>query len=153
MATFEGDERQVLTISERGFGKRTPLADYRMTNRGGKGIRNFNVTSKTGPVAAVKPVLAVEQVIVMSEAGKVLRAGAGQIRETGRSASGVRALNIEEDDRIAGMVVLPERDEEDAPSDVVAAPDEPETDEPAPPEDDLEGDDDSGDDDDADDAT
>ena len=145
MATFEGEDLQVITVSEKGYGKRTPLTEYRITNRGGKGIRNFNVTPKTGAVAGVKPVLPEEQVILMSEGGRVLRAKASEIRETGRSASGVRALQVDDDDRIAGMVILPERDEEPGPSDVVASPDEPE--EPIVPDDEEEEEDDDDTDD------
>ena len=112
VATFTSENEHVLVLSEKGFGKRTLLSDYRVTNRGGLGIINFNVTEKTGPVAGVKAVTAGLQIIIMSEGGKVIRAGADEIRETGRSAQGVRALSVDEGDRIAGVVVLPEREDE-----------------------------------------
>jgi DNA gyrase subunit A len=113
VAVFQNPGEQVLTISEKGYGKRTALDEYRETNRGGVGIVNFNVNDKTGAVVGVKPVLPAQQVLLMSEGGKVLRAGADEIRETGRAAQGVRALQVDEGDRIAGIVVLPERDELD----------------------------------------
>ena len=117
VATFTSENEHVLVLSEKGFGKRTLLSDYRVTNRGGLGIINFNVTEKTGPVAGVKAVTAGLQIIIMSEGGKVIRAGADEIRETGRSAQGVRALSVDEGDRIAGVVVLPEREDESEPGD------------------------------------
>ncbi len=123
VATFASDTENVLVVSERGFGKRTPLSDYRVTNRGGLGIRNFAVTDKTGAVAGVKAVTGGLQVIIMSEGGKVIRANADEIRETGRAAQGVRVLHVDEGDRIAGIVVLPEREDDDEPPEGGDAPD------------------------------
>jgi DNA gyrase subunit A len=122
VATFAEESDNVLVVSEKGYGKRTPLSDYRVTHRGGVGIRNFNVTDKTGPVAGVKAVKPGQQVIIMSEAGKVIRASADEIRETGRAAQGVRALTVDEGDRIAGIVVLPEREEGEEPADGATPP-------------------------------
>ncbi|MEM7247233.1 MAG: DNA gyrase subunit A [Acidobacteriota bacterium] len=111
MTCFEGEEGMVLTLSEQGYGKRTAVAEYRVQNRGGSGIRNFNVTDKTGLVAGVKFVIPGQQLVVMSEQGKVLRAEVDEIRETGRAAQGVRTLTVDGGDRIAGMALIDERDE------------------------------------------
>jgi DNA gyrase subunit A len=110
MACFDDESKQVLTLSELGYGKRTPLDDYRITHRGGMGIRNFNITAKTGPVTGVKAALPEDEVMIMSVGGKIIRSSVGEIRETGRSASGVRALQVDEGDRIAGFIVLDARD-------------------------------------------
>jgi DNA gyrase subunit A len=114
MTVFAGEEGEVLSISEQGYGKRTPVGEYRIQGRGGSGIRNFNVTSKTGLVAGLKHVAGDEEVVIMSEQGKVLRSRVEEIRQTGRSAQGVKTLTVDEGDRIAGIAVFEERDEDPA---------------------------------------
>jgi DNA gyrase subunit A len=121
----EGEEAQVMTISENGFGKRTPVEEYRITNRGGVGIRNMKVTSKTGPVAGVKTVTESDEMMLMTEGGKVLRAAVEEVRQTGRDAMGVRTLHVDEGDCIASVALLPERaDDGDEPDDFEDQPDD-----------------------------
>jgi DNA gyrase subunit A len=91
----------MLTVSEKGFGKRTPLAEYRITSRGGKGVINLKTTDRNGPVVAVLQVAEESDVMIITEYGKVIRVHANEIREAGRSTQGVRLLRLEEEDKIA----------------------------------------------------
>ena len=109
----EGEKGEILSISEQGYGKRTAIGEYRVQNRGGSGIKNFNVTTKTGRVAGLKHVIGDEEIMIMSEQGKVLRAKVDEIRQTGRSAQGVKTLTVDEGDRIAGIAVFDEQETEE----------------------------------------
>src|SRR6202030_4054780 len=91
----------MLTVSEKGFGKRTPLAEYRITSRGGKGVINLKSTDRNGPVIAALQVAEESDVMIITEYGKVIRVHANEIREAGRSTQGVRLLRLEDDDKVA----------------------------------------------------
>lgn len=106
-----GDE-QMLSITERGYGKQTALSEYRVQSRGGKGVINVRVTEKTGHVVAVMPVKTDDEVMVMSHQGKALRLEAADIRETGRNAQGVRVITLDEGDKVASAT-LAGREQED----------------------------------------
>ncbi len=96
----------MLTVSEKGFGKRTPLAEYRITSRGGKGVINLKSTDRNGPVVAALQVAEESDVMIITEYGKVIRVHANEIREAGRSTQGVRLLRLEEDDKIAAAASI-----------------------------------------------
>jgi DNA gyrase subunit A len=101
----------MLTVSEKGFGKRTPLAEYRITSRGGKGVINLKSTDRNGPVVAVLQVAEESDVMIITEYGKVIRVHGNEIREAGRSTQGVRLLRLEDDDKIAAAAsILEEQD-------------------------------------------
>jgi DNA gyrase subunit A len=100
----------ILSISELGFGKRTPIEDYRLTHRGGKGVINMKTTGKTGKVVAILSVKEDSDLMIVTKDGKIIRIEAGAIRETGRSTQGVRLVRMEEGDRVAAASVLPEAD-------------------------------------------
>ena len=102
----------MLTVAEKGYGKRTPLAEYRVTSRGGKGVINLKSTDRNGPVVAALQVREDSDVMIITGQGKVIRVHAGEIREAGRSTQGVRLLRLEEGDRIAAAAAILE--EEDA---------------------------------------
>jgi DNA gyrase subunit A len=102
----------ILTISERGYGKRTPLAEYRVISRGGKGVISLKTTERNGPVVSAVQVGEESDVMVITEQGKIIRVHSSEIREAGRSTQGVRLLKLEENDRIADAAVLLESDEE-----------------------------------------
>ena len=102
----------MLTVSEKGFGKRTPLAEYRITSRGGKGVINLKTTERNGSVVAALQVTEEVDVMIITSMGKVIRVHANEIREAGRSTQGVRLLRLDEGDKIAAAAVLLE--EEDA---------------------------------------
>jgi DNA gyrase subunit A len=103
----------MLTVSEKGFGKRTPLAEYRITSRGGKGVVNMKTTERNGSVVATLQVTEESDVMVIAHNGKVIRVHASEIREAGRSTQGVRLLRLEADDSVAAAAVLQEEQEEE----------------------------------------
>jgi DNA gyrase subunit A len=102
----------MLTVSEKGYGKRTPLAEYRITSRGGKGVINLKTTDRNGPVVAALQVAEESDVMIITEFGKIIRVHASEIREAGRSTQGVRLLRLEEGDRIAAAAGILEEEEE-----------------------------------------
>jgi len=101
----------MLTVSEKGFGKRTPLAEYRITSRGGKGVINLKSTDRNGPVVAALQVTEESDVMIITEYGKVIRVHANEIREAGRSTQGVRLLRLEDGDKIAAAASILEDQE------------------------------------------
>jgi DNA gyrase subunit A len=101
----------MLTVAEKGFGKRTPLAEYRITSRGGKGVINLKTTDRNGPVVAVLQVTEESDVMIITEFGKVIRVHANEIREAGRSTQGVRLLRLEEGDKVAAAAAILEDQE------------------------------------------
>jgi DNA gyrase subunit A len=101
----------MLTVSEKGFGKRTPLAEYRITSRGGKGVINLKTTERNGSVVAALQVTEESDVMIITEQGKVIRVHANEIREAGRSTQGVRLLRADLGDEVAAAAVIQEEDE------------------------------------------
>jgi DNA gyrase subunit A len=97
----------ILTVSENGYGKRTPVDDYRLTGRGAKGVINMKTTAKNGKVVAILLVSEESQAMLISQFGKIIRMGTDTIREAGRATQGVKLLQLEDDDRVAAAVVLP----------------------------------------------
>ena len=97
-----------LSISEHGFGKRTPLREYRLTNRGGKGVINMRTSTRNGKVVAILAVGEDADLMIVTKDGKIIRIESSEIRETGRSAQGVRVVRMEEGDRVAAASVIPE---------------------------------------------
>jgi DNA gyrase subunit A len=103
----------MLTVAEKGYGKRTPLAEYRITSRGGKGVVNMKTTDRNGAVVSTLQVTEESDVMIITEHGKVIRVHANEIREAGRSTQGVRLLRLDEDDSIAAAAVLQEENDEE----------------------------------------
>jgi DNA gyrase subunit A len=101
----------ILSVTENGFGKRTPADEYRLINRGGKGVVNVKTTERTGKVVGIAQVDENSQVILISQYGKIIRMDSATIRETGRNAQGVRLLQMEPGDRVAAAVVIPPDEE------------------------------------------
>ncbi len=101
----------MLTVAEKGYGKRTPLAEYRVTSRGGKGVINLKSTDRNGPVVAALQVREDSDVMIITGHGKVIRVHSGEIREAGRSTQGVRLLRLDEGDRIAAAAAILEEEE------------------------------------------
>jgi DNA gyrase subunit A len=100
----------MLTVAEKGYGKRTPLAEYRVTSRGGKGVINLKSTDRNGEVVAALQVREDSDVMIITGHGKVIRVHAGEIREAGRSTQGVRLLRLDEGDRIAAAAAILEEE-------------------------------------------
>jgi DNA gyrase subunit A len=101
----------LLTVTEKGYAKRTVLDEYRVTRRGGLGIKNIEVTDKNGSVVGIAQVHDDEELLVITQQGKILRTPASDIRSIGRATQGVRVMNLEDDDTIVS-VALVEKDEE-----------------------------------------
>ena len=109
--------RTVLSITENGYGKRTPVEEYRITNRGGLGIKNYMVTEKTGPVVGIKVVDGSEDLLLVTQAGILIRTHVDTIRTAGRATQGVIVMRFkEEGDRVISLA-LADRGEESTNSD------------------------------------
>jgi len=108
------DSEKMLSVSEQGYGKQTPITTYRLQSRGGKGVINMKTTEKTGKVVAVFPVDVESEIMIITQQGKLIRIEADSIRKTGRSAQGVRLIKTEEGDRVtsASLVEAAEEEEE-----------------------------------------
>ncbi len=102
----------MLTVAEKGYGKRTPLAEYRVTSRGGKGVINLKTTDRNGAVVAALQVKEDSDVMIITGQGKVIRVHSAEIREAGRSTQGVRLLRLDEGDRIAAAASILEEEPE-----------------------------------------
>jgi DNA gyrase subunit A len=103
-AAVKGD--LILSVTENGYGKRTAADEYRLTNRGGKGVINVKTTERVGKVVAIAQVDETSEVMLISHYGKIIRMDSTTIRESGRNAQGVRLLNMEPGDRVAAAVVI-----------------------------------------------
>jgi DNA gyrase subunit A len=97
---------ELFSITENGFGKRTPFNDYPAHHRGGQGVRNYEITKKTGPVVASRTVNAAMELIVISRDGIVIRTRMDSIRMTGRSAQGVTVISVAQDDAVAALATI-----------------------------------------------
>jgi DNA gyrase subunit A len=112
------DERgQVLTITEKGFGKRTPVSAYRLQSRGGIGVTNIKTTDKNGKVAGISYVFEDDQVLLITEQGMIIRTNVADIRSIGRNTQGVRVINIDENDLVVAAVKLVDKDDADSDAD------------------------------------
>src|SRR3954466_6216954 len=107
----DGEEKPVpsliLSVTENGYGKRTDAEEYRLINRGGKGVINVKTTERNGKVSAILQVDEESECMIISQYGKIIRIPNDQIRETGRNAQGVRLLHLDAGDRVAAAVVIP----------------------------------------------
>jgi DNA gyrase subunit A len=112
MITVLNETEDVLVVSEHGYGKRSSIGDYRITNRGGKGVKTINVTEKTGKLIALKDVSDQNDLIIITQAGNVVRLPVSSLRVMGRATQGVRLINIRENDLIASVAYV-EVNEED----------------------------------------
>ena len=98
--------RTVLVVSEKGFGKRTPIEEYRMTNRGGKGVKTINITEKTGAVVGILDVAPNEDLMITCKSGVTIRMKVADISEQGRATQGVKLIRLDEGDEIAAITKL-----------------------------------------------
>jgi len=105
-------ERTVLVVSEKGYGKRTAVDEYRITNRGGKGVKTINVTEKTGKLVGILDVLPKEDLMITCTSGITIRMSVGAISELGRATQGVKLIRLDEGDEIAAITKLDEEEPE-----------------------------------------
>ncbi|WP_304581708.1 DNA gyrase subunit A [uncultured Alistipes sp.] len=108
------DKHDVLVLSENGYGKRTDLDEYRITNRGGKGVKTINITEKTGKLISIQAVTDENDLMIINRSGLTIRTSVGQIRLAGRATQGVRIINLREGDAIASVMAVPASEEEPA---------------------------------------
>jgi DNA gyrase subunit A len=114
MITVENKEKDILVVSEKGYGKRSDIDGYRITNRGGKGVKTINVTEKTGTLIALKDVTDNHDLMIITQFGNILRSPVSALRVMGRATQGVRLINLKENDIIASVAcVLVNEEEED----------------------------------------
>ena len=117
MISVNNPEVTVLVVSEKGYGKRTDIEDYRVTNRGGKGVKTINVTDKTGELVAIKDVTDSEDLMIINKSGIVIRIGVADLRVMGRATQGVRLINLKDNDEIASITKV-EREEDEEITDI-----------------------------------
>ena len=106
-----GEQGLILSISDNGYGKRTEVTDYRLTNRGVKGVINMKTTRKTGKVVGILAVREDSELMIVTKDGKMIRIDSGEIRQAGRSTQGVRLVRMEENDQVAAACLIPEAEE------------------------------------------
>lgn len=112
MITVLNESEDVLVVSENGYGKRSSIADYRITNRGGKGVKTINVTDKTGRLIALKDVNDQNDLMIITQAGNVVRQPVSSLRVMGRATQGVKLINIRENDSIASVAYVEVHEED-----------------------------------------
>lgn len=110
MICIEKNIYDILVVSENGYGKRSPLEDYRVTNRGGKGVKTLNITEKTGKLVALKEVLDTDDLMIINTSGIIIRMEVKQLRVMGRATQGVRLIKMKENDCIASVTPVEEED-------------------------------------------
>ena len=114
MIAIEPDSKEdVLVLSENGYGKRTDLDEYRITNRGGKGVKTINVTEKTGQLISIQAVTDDNDLMIINRSGLTIRTSADQIRVAGRATQGVKVIDLREGDSIASVTAVPKTEEEE----------------------------------------
>jgi DNA gyrase subunit A len=113
MITVENKEKDVLVVSEKGYGKRSDIDGYRITNRGGKGVKTINITDKTGTLIALKDVTDTDDLMIITQYGNILRSPVSALRVMGRATQGVRLINLKETDSIASVACVVVNDEEE----------------------------------------
>lgn len=109
----DNKEATILVVSEKGYGKRTDLEDYRITGRGGKGVKTISVTEKTGNLVGMLNVTDEDGLMIINKSGMTIRMAVDKLRVMGRATQGVKLINIKGNDEIAGITTVPREDEED----------------------------------------
>lgn len=107
----KGTKENILVVSENGYGKRTDLDDYRITNRGGKGVKTLQITEKTGKLVAIKSVSDDNDLMIINRSGVTIRIPVSDIRIAGRATQGVKVINLRNNDAIASVVPVPKSEE------------------------------------------
>ncbi len=105
MICVENENEDILVVSENGYGKRSKLQDYRITNRGGKGVKTMNITPKTGKLISLKGVYDTDDLMVITKSGTAIRLAIDKIRTTGRTTQGVRLINLKNGEKVAAVAI------------------------------------------------
>jgi DNA gyrase subunit A len=115
MAAFTAEDRgDILVVAERGFGKRTPVAEFREQARGGKGVMLMRVTERTGSVAGMRHVTGDEDILLITAGGMMIRTAAAGVRQIGRATQGVKLIDLTAEDRVVAVARLAEHEEEES---------------------------------------
>ena len=112
MISVNDMDSDILVVSENGYGKRSKLDDYRMTNRGGKGVKTISVTEKTGSLVSIKNVSDSDDLMIINKSGIAIRMEVESLRVMGRATQGVRLINLRENDSIAAVAKVLKDDDE-----------------------------------------
>jgi DNA gyrase subunit A len=112
MISVDSTESTILVVSENGYGKRTDVDDYRVTNRGGKGVKTINVTEKTGKLVSIKDVTDKDDLMIINRSGIVIRIAMSSLRVMGRATQGVKLITLKGKDSIASVAKVEHDDEE-----------------------------------------
>lgn len=112
MVCVENENEDILVVSENGYGKRSKIEDYRLTNRGGKGVKTINVTEKTGPLISIKSVDESNDLMIITQSGLTIRMSISALRIIGRTAQGVKLINLKDGDKIASITIVPAAEDE-----------------------------------------
>jgi len=113
MVAVEEAKEDILVVSEKGYGKRSKIDNYRITNRGGKGVKTLNITEKTGKLIAMKGVLDSDDLMIINRSGLTIRVGVSELRVMGRTTQGVRIINLKKGDSIAAVAYVEMNDEDE----------------------------------------
>jgi DNA gyrase subunit A len=113
MITVENREKEILVVSEKVYCKRSDIEDYRITNRGGKGVKTINITEKTGSLIALKDVTDNDDLMIITQYGNILRSSVSALRIMGRATQGVRLINLKENDIIASVAIVSVNEDEE----------------------------------------
>jgi DNA gyrase subunit A len=108
-----GEDESILVVAENGMGKRSSIEDYRITNRGGKGVKTINITKKTGALIALKSVTDENDLMIMNKSGIMIRLKVATLRVMGRATQGVKLINLKEGDAIAAVTKVEIGEDED----------------------------------------
>jgi len=114
MVTVNNFDEDILVVSEKGYGKRSSIEDYRITNRGGKGVKTISITEKTGYLVAIKNVDDTDDLMIINKSGIAIRLNVDDLRVMGRATQGVRLINIRDNDSIAAVAKVVREEEVDA---------------------------------------
>ncbi|MFO7864835.1 MAG: DNA gyrase C-terminal beta-propeller domain-containing protein, partial [Salinivirgaceae bacterium] len=115
----ENESEDILVVSENGYGKRSLIKDYRVINRGGKGVKTMNVTDKTGKMIALKGVTDSDDIMIITRKGLTIRLSVEKMRVLGRATQGVRLINLKKDDQIAAIAYAANNGDEEEIEEVV----------------------------------
>ncbi len=113
MIAVDNADATILVVSEKGYGKRTDIEDYRVTNRGGKGVKTISITDKTGDLVAIKNVTDADDLMIINKSGIVIRIAVAELRVMGRATQGVRLITLKGNDEIASVARIDHEDEEE----------------------------------------
>jgi DNA gyrase subunit A len=111
MVCITREDVNLLVVSEKGYGKRSSIDDYRVTKRGGKGVKTLNITAKTGKLVAIKEVVDEDELMIINRSGITIRIKVSELRVMGRATQGVRLIKLNDDDRISSVEKIERMDD------------------------------------------